>query len=291
MLNRYSCTFSGACEEANDGYFHSYEACSANCQPQEQSEIHFLIYQYALAEAADTLAPLDRQALVRRVTGFTFPLADSYGLLSALAEEDFDFLVQYETLYPFLLTNYDEDSVARALFRIATTASLTAFEATTASCLLLYEYHHSTPNINDDLALAALNADAAASLQLLALVDRDILLTALADCDILDEYGLRAVEALEWFSLDFTYELDEISLIHAILRQYRVDFYEYLLTAGFYVEVLEMVEYAPLVRGLTCEFAQWVFRHYPNEATDENLLEAQYEGNTEYITALEASRT
>jgi len=100
-MSRYSCSYSGDIEEDEHGSYASYEECKDNCKGRENKELMYLVHEYDLGSAL-LLAPSDRVAVLRRVTGVTLNPHDSYDILKAIIANDYETLVQVDELLPWI---------------------------------------------------------------------------------------------------------------------------------------------------------------------------------------------
>lgn len=100
-MTHYSCSYSGTCEPDPTGEYNSYEDCTLACSSKENKDLVYLIHEYDL-ESAKLLAPSDRVAVLRRLTGVTLHPDDTQEIIDAILINDYETLVKVDELLPWI---------------------------------------------------------------------------------------------------------------------------------------------------------------------------------------------
>jgi hypothetical protein len=100
-MTHFSSSYTGNVEEDEHGSYSSYDECKANCSARENKELMYLVHEYDL-ESALLLAPSDRVAVLRRLTGVTLNPFDSYDILKAIIINDYETLARVDELLPWI---------------------------------------------------------------------------------------------------------------------------------------------------------------------------------------------
>ena len=104
-MNRWSCNFSGECEQTADGAYHTVEQCQAACQGAEQKDLLYIIGSYEPASAL-FLASSDQRRVLQELLGFRLPPelnADNIDdILYYLISESYPALFQYSFLHDWI---------------------------------------------------------------------------------------------------------------------------------------------------------------------------------------------
>jgi hypothetical protein len=84
-MPRFACSFAGQCEIDDEGDYESDASCRADCETvdPEDRELAYITLQYDL-ETAMHLAPSDRVAFLRRLTGVTIPTTRTRDVIQTL---------------------------------------------------------------------------------------------------------------------------------------------------------------------------------------------------------------
>jgi len=100
-MSRYSCSYSGVCEVDETGEYASKEDCQVACVGRENKDLLYLVHEYDLM-SAKLLAPSDRVAVLRRLTGVTLNPADSMEIIDAILINDYETLARVDELLPWI---------------------------------------------------------------------------------------------------------------------------------------------------------------------------------------------
>lgn len=83
------------------GEYTSREDCEVACHGRENKDLLYLVHEYDL-ESAKLLAPSDRVAVLRRVTGVTLNADDSMEIIDAILINDYETLARVDELLPWI---------------------------------------------------------------------------------------------------------------------------------------------------------------------------------------------
>ena len=83
------------------GEYASKEDCEVACRGRENKDLLYLVHEYDL-ESAKLLAPSDRVAVLRRVTGVTLNPDDSMEIIDAILINDYETLARVDELLPWI---------------------------------------------------------------------------------------------------------------------------------------------------------------------------------------------
>ena len=104
-MNRFTCNFSGDCEESKYGEHTTLEECLNNCHGVEFKDARYNIYQFAPGEAR-YLAPSDQAEVVYRLTRIRVSYQEAENILSLIDVADWNGLIDDDRFLPFIRSVY-----------------------------------------------------------------------------------------------------------------------------------------------------------------------------------------